>query len=80
MPENAFSIELGQWLKATASGDLAVLALAAIIVVWSAIFLFKTSEISRKKAAGGLGNYAGFWPWLSKRLISPRSLGDDDRS
>jgi hypothetical protein len=31
---NSFTIELGPWFKAAAHGDIAVIALAGIVVLW----------------------------------------------
>jgi hypothetical protein len=75
MPENAVSIELGQWLRASASGNEAVLALAGILIAWSIALVV---WLSRKKAAGNSSRYAGFWPW-PKRLSSILSIRDDDQ-
>ncbi|MEA2877618.1 MAG: hypothetical protein QOF14_2814 [Hyphomicrobiales bacterium] len=41
MSNNSINIEFGQWFKATATGDLAVIALVCIILAWFAIRLFK---------------------------------------
>jgi hypothetical protein len=52
MPENALTIQIGEWVKATASGSLAVLVLAVIVIAWLAAFYLRASEASRKKSTG----------------------------